>query len=131
MTDVDWIEWRRGNPVAVIECRRAMHGDSAEDAIAHFKRLNRGFQFEVLCRLSFELRVPGYIVGIEDPDPDQHTYQGARFVIEEVVPPETWPKGRLDLGSIETRRIGEFDEQEYAQFLARLGGRPATQGKRG
>ena len=43
-TDIDWLEWRNGKPVAVIECRRVIGGLIDCNAVVnHFKHLNNGF----------------------------------------------------------------------------------------
>jgi hypothetical protein len=122
-TDIDWIEWRYGKPVAIIECRRAIGQlKTAEDAIEHFKKLNNGFQYEVLARLAYELGIPAYIVGIQDPAPCAEDYSGARFVVEEVVPPEKWPSSRSTPSEfLTTKKVGEWNEQQYAEFIAGLG----------
>ncbi len=122
-TDIDWIEWRNGKPVAIIECRRAIGTlQNAEEAIEHFKSLNRGFQYEVLARLAYQLRIPAYIVGIQDKNPQAEDYSDAVFVVEEVIPPDQWPSSPLPPSCfLCTKRLGKLTEAEYVQFIAQLG----------
>lgn len=121
-TDIDWIEWRNGKPVAILECRRAMRGlKTAQAAVNHIKTCNNGFQFEVIARMAYQLEIPAYLVGIEDPDLEgSKEYARGKFRVEEVVPPNEWPAGRLDIGALETKLVGEMDEATYVRFLADL-----------
>lgn len=121
-TDIDWIEWRQGKPVAFIECRRAVGGiKTAEDAIEHVKKLNFGFQFEVLARLAKETGAKSYIVGIEDKSIDSEDYSNARFVVEEILPPDQYnEKGRINLKEIKTKQLSVMNQQQYADFIKNL-----------
>jgi hypothetical protein len=119
-TDIDWIEWRNGNPVAIIECRRAIGNlRTAEEAISHFKRLNYGFQYEVIAHLAQKLGIKAYIVGIEDPGTASKDYSSGRFLVEEVIPPNPWPVSGA-VRQIGTRSIVAMSEDEYVQFIKSL-----------
>lgn len=121
-TDVDWIEWRNGRPVAILECRRAIGTlTTAEAAIEHFKTLTNGFQFEVLARLAHDIGIPGYIIGIQDGLPDSVDYFKSRFIVEKVIPPEDWGPGRMTLSRIKTERYDAMNEQQYTSFISKLG----------
>ena len=121
--DVDWIEWRKGRPVAVLECRRARLGRTLEDAVASVRLLNNGFQLELLATLAKHLGVPGYIVAISDQDAGSETYEGATFRVVQVVLPTPWPTQFGALVPELSRRlriVGDLDEGGYAEFLAKL-----------
>ena len=121
-TDVDWIEWRNGKPVAILECRRAIGSlKTAEEAIEHFKKLTNGFQFEVLARLAHDMGIGAYIIGMQDSSPDSTDYSNARFIVEKVIPPAEWGSGRMLLSRIKTERYPEMNEQSYISFISELG----------
>ena len=122
--DIDWVEWRTGQPVDLTECRRAIGViKDAEAAVEHFKNLNNGFQYELIACLSYRLPIPAYIVGIEDPNVDNSTlkdYPNARFVVERIIPPDSWPGGRNNLSAIRSELVGKMDEEQYIHFIANL-----------
>ncbi|HEX8378596.1 MAG TPA: hypothetical protein VF602_12325 [Pedobacter sp.] len=121
-TDIDWVEWRRGRPVAFIECRRAIGSlPTAEAVIKHFKTLNNGFQFEVLARVAKETGAKAYIVGIEDRSIDSDDYSNARFVVEEVIPPKNYnEEGRINLNDIKVKRLPSMNQEQYVKFIRYL-----------
>lgn len=120
-TDIDWMEWRRGRPAAVIECRRAIGSLlTCEDVIKHFKQLNNSFQLEVYARMAHDLGIRAFIVAIKDESPENQDYGQAEFLVEEIIPPIEWPKGRIDMKLINMVRIGKFDQEGYSKFLAGL-----------
>jgi len=119
-TDIDWIEWRKGKPVAIIECRRAIGGlKTAQAAINHVKGHNNGFQLEVLAKLAHDLKIDAYIVGIED-DANSNDYSNARFVVEKIEPPTPRPDGRLDVTKIKTVPMNPMDLNGYVKFIVDL-----------
>jgi len=120
-TDIDWMEWRKGKPVAVIECRRAIGSlASCEDVVEHFRKLNNSFQLEVYARIAYELKIRGFIVAIRDDKLDIQDYCMAEFLVEEIIPPDKWPEEKLDINLIKIKRIGKFDQEGYSRFLAGL-----------
>lgn len=120
-TDIDWIEWRGGKPAAVIECRRAIGSlSTCEEVIDHFKKLNNSFQLEVYARMAYEMKIRGFIVAIRDDDPEGQDFSKAEFLVEEIIPPDRWPEGRLDTRLIKMKMIGKFDQDGYSRFLAGL-----------
>jgi len=120
-TDIDWLEWRKGKPVALIECRRVI-GElkNCEDVISHFRNLNNGFQLEAYARIAYELKIKSFIVAINDKSESDPSYKDAEFLVEQIIPPEVWPMGRINLSNIVTKRIGTFTEKEYAKFISDL-----------
>lgn len=120
-TDIDWLEWRNGKPVAVIECRRVI-GElkTCEEVINHFRKLNNGFQLEVYARLAFELKIKAFVVAIDDKTPSEDGFSNSKFLVKEIIPPENWPRGWIDLDTIKTEEVGLFNEQSYAEFIAEL-----------
>jgi len=120
-SDLDWVEWRNGKPVALLECRRAIGTlKTAEAVIAHFTVLNNGFQLEMYARLSYELKIPAFLIAIEDRNLEKDDYADARFIVEKITPPDNWPEGRLNLKQIILTEMGIYNQEEYAQFLASL-----------
>lgn len=121
-TDIDWLEWRKGKPIAVIECRRAIGTlKNCEDVIEHFKKLTNGFQLEVYARIAYELKIRAFIVAIKDNNPDNEEYNNAEFLVEEIIPPRPWPIGRLkNMDLIQLKRIGLFNQEDYAKFISEL-----------
>jgi hypothetical protein len=121
-TDIDWLEWRNGKPIAIIECRRVIGGLSDCNAVVtHFKTLNNGFQLEAYARLAYELKIKAFVVAINDKNPEVSDYSDSEFLITEIIPPETWPEGRLNINEIKLQEIGLFNEEKYAEFISRLG----------
>jgi len=120
-SDLDWIEWRKGKPVALLECRRVIGSlKTIKDVVTHFISLNNGFQLELYARLSFELRIPAYLIIISDNAIDEVDYSKALFGIGKIIPPNVWPKGRMDVNQIEVIKVGIFNQEEYVQFLVDL-----------
>lgn len=118
--DLDWVEWRKGKPRALIECRRALGSKTPEQAIQDFVKKNNGFQYEVLAHMSYALKIPGYIVSIKDNSPEANSYEKAEFLVEQVIPPNPWPVGRVDINLIKRTPIGKMDEASYANFINNL-----------
>lgn len=108
--------------MAFIECHRAVGWiKTAEDAIEHVKKLNSGFQFEVLARLAKETGAKSYIVGIEDNSKGLNDYSNARFVIEEIIPPENYNEnGRIIMNEIKVKRLEPMSQDEYVNFIRNL-----------
>ena len=121
-SDIDWVEWRNGRPVALIECRRAIGSlKNADDVINHFKTLNNGFQLELYARLSSTLKINAFLVAIEDPYPDMEEYSSASFTVVHIIPPkDSQLQGRKFLDGIELKNLGVGDEEKYAGFLSKL-----------
>ncbi len=120
-TDIDWLEWRRGKPVAIIECRRVKGNlKNCEEAILHFRNLNNGFQLEVYARIAFELKIKAFVVAIDDKSEFSDSYKDTEFCVEQIIPPDVWPSGRIELSNLVTKRIGTFTEGEYARFISNL-----------
>jgi len=44
----------------------------------------------------------------------------ACICVEQIIPPDVWPSGRIKLSNIITKRIGTFTEREYAKFISNL-----------
>jgi len=105
----------------LLECRRAIGTlKTAETVISHFTRLNNGFQLELYARLSYELKIPAFLIAIEDKDIEKEDYASARFIVNKITPPDNWPDGKLNLNQIRLSEIGIYKQDEYAQFLASL-----------
>jgi hypothetical protein len=120
-TDIDWLEWRKGKPVAIIECRRVIGSlKNCKDVISHFRKLNNGFQLEAYARIAYELKIKAFVVAIDDKSESDDSYKDAEFCVEQIVPPNVWPSGRIELSNIVTKRIGRFNEREYAEFISDL-----------
>lgn len=120
-TDIDWIEWRNNKPVAMIECRRAIGFlKTCDDVIEHFLKLNHGFQFEVYARIAYMSKIKAYIVAIKDNNPSAEDYLGAEFLVVEIVPPSSWDGKTNIRASASLRKIGCFNQNEYALFLLNL-----------
>jgi hypothetical protein len=120
-TDIDWLEWRKGKPVAIIECKRAMSKQTGKTAIQNLKTLTNGFQIEVLVTCGHKIGIPVYLVGILDGDKQEaKKYKNSKFYVEEAIPPNPWPQKLNVKKDITYKLIGEFSEQEYADFLAQL-----------
>lgn len=64
--DIDWVEWRNGNPVAIIETTRCCKKTLRETYVAWLNR-NNGLQCEAAYRIAQALGVRAYIVLIDDP----------------------------------------------------------------
>lgn len=84
-TDLDWIEWRKGKQVAVVEVTRTL-GKPVDEVLSNFINRNNGFQKEVLVTVADELDVPAYVTIISDPnqheDPD---YNDADFYVYRLI----------------------------------------------
>ena len=109
-------------PVALLECRRALHGRTLEDAVQSVITLNNGFQLEMIACLAAGLKIKAYLVAIKDDDPENAGYGKATFQVVEVVPPQPWPQNRQAVAEIR-KLLGKpinYSEQEYANFLALL-----------
>ena len=108
-TDIDWVEWRNGKPVDIIEGRRLIGNlKTFNDAIKHFIGLNNGFQLEVYARISHDMGIRAFFVAINDPHPENEEYNGATFKVVEIKTPKYWVK---DLTKITLVNIGTFDEK--------------------
>lgn len=120
--DIDWVEWRNGKPVALLECRRALHGKSLGDAINTIIQLNNGFQLEMIACLSAGLNIPSYLVAIKDEDPEGADYSKAEFLVVKINPPVPWPTDRSAVKKIvDSLGRGEnLDELGYANFISSL-----------
>ena len=122
--DVDWVEWRKGKPVAVIECRRALYGKTLDDAVNSVYQLNNGFQIELLATVAKNLNVAGYIVAISDQNPeDRESYSKATFRVMQVVIPNPYPTkfGTLVPELVRNlKKIDDYDEIGFANFLSKL-----------
>lgn len=84
-TDIDWVEWRRGKPVAIIETTRC-HGKAPMDCLNNYLTRNNGFQPEVAFKIAKALEVPAYLVLIADPAPSQQDdFRNAVFYVAELI----------------------------------------------
>jgi hypothetical protein len=119
-SDLDWVEWRKGNPVALLECRRALGGRTLRDVIDGYYTLNNGFQLEMLAKLSSRLQVPGYLVAIKDENEQSQQFEAATFLVARVIPPNPWPSGRLNIRAIQLDYQRELNEKGYADFINSL-----------
>ena len=118
-TDIDFIEWRRGKPVAVLELKRCSIGE----AITTLLEQRYGFQGEVIATVANALQVPAYIVAIDDAQRDSETYERATFTIVRMNLPTPWLANSRALVAHLRANLGEpvrMDERSYARFLAAL-----------
>ena len=118
-SDIDFIEWRKGKPVAVLELKRCSIGE----AITTLLEQRYGFQGEVIATVAHALRVPAYIVAIEDSDRDSKTYERATFTVVRMNLPTPWLTNKTQLVAALLAGLGEpvrMDELEYSRFLHSL-----------
>jgi hypothetical protein len=118
-SDIDFIEWRRGKPVAVLELKRCSIGE----AITTLLEQRYGFQGEVIATVAHALQVPAYIVAIEDSDRDSKTYERATFTVVRMNLPTPWLTDSGDLLAAIRAGLGKpvrMDELEYSRFIAAL-----------
>lgn len=69
-TDIDWVEWRGGRPVAIVETTRC-GGKPVNDCAGAYMNRNNGFQAEVAFTVADKLKIPAYLVLIDDKSPGQ------------------------------------------------------------
>jgi hypothetical protein len=122
--DLDWIEWRRGRPVALFETKRVLNGRNPMDVIASVWKYQEGLELEMLATFSKGMGIPAFIIAISDPDPLVADYHTATFYVVKVNIPDVWPKEPREivptlvdwLSPVKT--MGQMD---YVEFLNRLG----------
>jgi len=108
-TDLDWLEWRHGRPVALIETRRNIGTlTTAPKILEHFKTLNNGFQPDVYSTLAKKLGIPAYLVAIIDLAPEQEGYADTTFVVHQI------------FSMTELRPVGVFNQAQYTKFIEEL-----------
>jgi hypothetical protein len=65
--DIDWIEWRKGKPVAAVETTR-MKDRPLDKVVEMFRTRNKGFQQELVYTVASAYPIRSFIVIIEDPN---------------------------------------------------------------
>lgn len=118
-SDIDFIEWRKGKPVAVLELKRCSIGE----AITTLLEQRYEFQGEVIATVAHALRVPAYIVAIEDSERDSKTYERATFTVVRMNLPEPWLTDSRQLVAALLAGLGKpvrMDERSYARFIDSL-----------
>ena len=118
-TDIDFIEWRNGKAVAVLELKRCSIGE----AITTVLQERYGFQGEVMATVAHALQVPAYIVAIEDSNRDSKTYERATFTVVRMNLPTPWLTNKTKLVAALLAGLGEpvrMDEVGYSTFLHSL-----------
>lgn len=118
-SDIDFIEWRRGKPVAVLELKRCSIGE----AVTTLLEQRYGFQGEVIATVAHALKVPAYIVAIEDSERDSKTYERASFTVVKMNLPTPWLTDSGDLVAAIRAGLGkpvQMDELGYSRFIAAL-----------
>ena len=84
-TDIDWVEWRKGNHRAIVEITRCFGKDHEEVANDYLYR-RKGFQAEVAYRTAKNNKVKAYLVVVDDPFPNDHDdYESAIFHIYQLM----------------------------------------------
>ncbi len=84
-TDIDWVEWRKGNPRAIVEVTRCF-GKNQEEVADDYLHRNNGFQAEVAYRIAKRNIVKAYLVVIDDQYPFVNDdYESATFYIYELI----------------------------------------------
>ncbi|CAB4184364.1 hypothetical protein UFOVP1573_6 [uncultured Caudovirales phage] len=118
-TDIDFIEWRKGKAAAVLECKRGTIGE----AITTILELRYGFQGQVIATVAHALRVPAYIVAIQDFNKEGKGYERASFTVVQMNLPTPWLEGSRELVPALLAGLGEpvtMDELAYARWIASL-----------
>jgi len=120
-TDIDWLEWRKGVPVAVIEMKRLIGTlQTPEDALKFFCENTNGFQLEVYCKIAFCLTIPAYFIAVADQYPDAEDYLMATFIVYKINVPENWVKVGHYLQGITTKKCGDFTKEQFIKFMSGL-----------
>lgn len=65
--DMDWIEWRRGKPVAAVETTRTK-GRPLDVVVEKFRTRNKGFQQELVYTMATGKEIRSFLVVIDDPN---------------------------------------------------------------
>lgn len=116
-TDLDWVEWRNGQPKAFVETTRCFGKDPEECAYDYATR-NKGFQADVVTRIAGRCMLKAYLVVIEDPAPHENdNYEKAKFHIYQIQKVEP---GKF---SLLREHAGEFPlcgPDEYLRWLKLL-----------
>jgi hypothetical protein len=118
-TDIDFIEWRDGKAVAVLELKRGTIGE----AINTILKLRYGFQGQVIATVAQALKVPAYIVAIEDFNKEGKGYERASFTVLQMNLPNPWLASSRELVPAMLANLGEpvrMDEAAYARWIASL-----------
>ena len=118
-TDIDFIEWRKGRAVAVLELKRC----SIDEVVNTLLELRYGFQGQVIATVAHALQVPAYIVAIEDNERGAKTYERASFTVVRMNLPTPWLANSRELVAALRAGLGEpvrMDERSYARFIASL-----------
>ena len=118
-TDIDFIEWRDGEAVAVLELKRGTIGE----ALTTILKYRYGFQGEAMASFARAMKVPAYIVAIEDYERDSKTYERASFTVVQMNLPNPWPERKRELVPALLANLGEpvrMDELAYARWIASL-----------
>jgi hypothetical protein len=83
-TDVDWVEWRNGRPVAILETTRC-YGKPVRETMQDYLDRAKGFQCEVTFTVADALKVKAYLVLIDDPWPEaEDDYGNTTFYVCEI-----------------------------------------------
>lgn len=117
--DLDWLEWRRGRAVALIETSRTL-GKTAKEVLRRFTDNNAGFQAEVLAYAAMKLEVPAFFVAIDDRNVGDNDYAETTFTVTRIIPITPWPSGKNNKFTVEAVARYEGGEAYFNKFICCL-----------
>jgi hypothetical protein len=120
-TDIDWLEWRNGKPVALVEVSRTLGTSRPEEVVKRFTENNYGFQAEALAFVAMKLEVPAFLVVIDEPHSTSQTnYTSATFYVTKINPILPWPKGRGKKFTDEPLAVYTTEGSYFNDFISLL-----------